>query len=615
MGAALFIAVVGGSSLYVVQPAASNLRAARALLSTAPGDLDARTLIVAAGHLEEARARLRSLPGRLLGLLPIARQNIAAVDEVSSHAISVLEGGSDLATMVDGNALVADGALDLDRLAVVAERATDTARSLDGLLGSIEQHRSGWLVPPLWHSIVDLTPAVAKLHADLDRAAAFLRAAPTILGADEERIYLVMLMNNAELRGSGGIPSGIGTLAVTDGGFSLGSFDYYRELATHLPHIERVQAPREFTTRYARYRANSTYLVNSTMSPDVPEVALVVSRLYRKVTGIRADGVLFADPHGIASLIPDKQRVRIPGLHEPLRASEIARFVYSDAYEVFEDSNRQRRDALLAIGESAFSGLAYGEALRSLDPSAVVAAAGGGHIRFVSFDPREASLLDRAKVSGDLVSPADDSVFVTVQNFGGDKLDYWVERTISHDCRVTAGGAASCATEVRLENDAPNRLTDYVTQQKRNAMLQSFLEIYVPQDARISGMSLNGKDVRYSLQREDERVAAGVFIELARGRTATLRADYELEIARDGYSLELTPQPLARPARVEVRLRMPETWTLTMGRAERRGATFHYEGELDTTLFFEAGPTPQPSGVTGLWDRIERFWRDPVELG
>ena len=124
--------------------------------------------------------------------------------------------------------------------------------------------------------------------------------APDLLGASGPRRYLVLLVNNAEARPSGGIVSGIGLLTLNQGHIRLGAFHYYTDLAQH-PY-RRVAAPPDFERRYHRYNADTTRWVNVTMSPDTEEVAAVAARLYKVTAGKITDGEL-------SSLNPRRGRI------------------------------------------------------------------------------------------------------------------------------------------------------------------------------------------------------------------------------------------------------------------------------------------------------------------
>ncbi|MGH2757809.1 MAG: DUF4012 domain-containing protein [Actinomycetota bacterium] len=608
LGVVVLALVVSGSAAIVVQRTIKDLRAARAILAHGAGDLDSGDLGIAIDHLEAVRDRLDSIPGRLIRSIPVLRQNLAAIDDVATHAVPILKGATGMVQLLksDGS-LLSEGAFDLDRIERAADLAEETKTALGRLEAALERHRSGWLVPPVWSTIGELGARVRTARTEAARASALLSQAPALLGSSGERTYLILVLNNSELRGAGGILSAIGRASIRDGAFKVGSFDYYGELSKRFPEAERVPSPAEFRRRYSRYEADTTRFVNSTMSPDVPDVALVVSRLYRKALGIETDGAFIVDPHGLVALMPADTRISIPGSKETLVPAQLPDFVYSTVYTKFEYDQDQRRKFLLSTGKKAFS--SFGSGMGTMDLSAVARAVGGGHLRFVSFDRGENEALSQAGVNGDLSTDADDSVFVTVQNFGGDKLDYWADRSMRHSCTLPDPTSAVCSTEVSLSNIAPKSLPEYVTQGKSRALHESFVEIYVPASAEITEVTRDDEGVNYSRARDDGRVAAGVFVEIPRGDDTRFRVEYELPVTGSGFSMQILPQPLARPAMLDVRLQVPAEWTFSDGPGSRTGPHLTYSGELDTRMTFEALPSEEgPSGISSLWGQFRSLW-------
>jgi hypothetical protein len=211
-------------------------------------------------------------------------------------------------------------------------------------------------------------------------------------------------------------------------------------------------------------------------------------------------------------------------------------------------------------------------------------------------------------VAGELSTDAADSVFVTVQNLGGDKLDFWTRRTLFHACGI-ATTAAHCRTRVTIANRAPRGLPDYVVQTDKPsyALYRGYLEFYVPAGASVTGAALNGEEATVFRETEDGRTSLGMHFHLPRAEDLNAEVSYELPL--DGsYSLDLTPQPLAHDAQVRVRLDPPDDWAVA---GAQPGSTFDYTGRFDTRLRVTAEPGRE-TGLSALWKALSRFWREPV---
>ena len=110
------------------------------------------------------------------------------------------------------------------------------------------------------------------------------------------------------------------------------------------------------------------------------------ARIYERLSEVQVDGVLQVDPHGLASLMkPDSEAVVEEGLI--LDKDEVADFALSDAYGAFE-SQTERRDALLAIGEEIFSNALSEGSLDGDSLTSIGAMAAGGHLNSSRFTRR-----------------------------------------------------------------------------------------------------------------------------------------------------------------------------------------------------------------------------------
>jgi hypothetical protein len=259
------LVLLGGLSVYVGVAIGRELSAARAIFTQSIGELRGEDIAEAKRHLIEANRHLDGVAAGILRMVPLARQNIGAIDGAVDAGIPAL---SDAETLTD---------------------ALEDVESRDLLVdGRVQLDAIGWLLPPIWDAVAGMGSRVQELHASAERTARLVDIIAPMLGAEEPRRYLVILINNSELRGAGGILSGLGTLHADNGSLDLGEFNYFGDLVDKPP--RRVPAPADFTERFARYFADSTEWVNVTASPDVPDVALVASRLYELKTGIETDG-------------------------------------------------------------------------------------------------------------------------------------------------------------------------------------------------------------------------------------------------------------------------------------------------------------------------------------
>jgi hypothetical protein len=353
--------------------------------------------------------------------------------------------------------------------------------------------------------------------------------------------------------------------------------------------------------------------VNVTLSPDTEEVATVAERLYQATAGKVTDGAIIIDPRGVAALLPPSTHVRVPGTHTDLTPEGLPRYVYSNAYRQLGGHTTTRHDALIAIGKAAFRELTtsgFGE-------EAVLAGAGravaGGHLRLVSFRPAEEEILRGAGVTGALRAATKDRVFVTETNFNGTKLDFWSHRAIAHTCDIRTQGLTLCETTVAIKNSVPPGLSRYVAGDRPYGQLRSLLDVYLPQDAVVQRVLLDGRPATFAHQAEDGLKSVGVEVRVPPGGTGRLLVDYALPRDAGGYSLEVTPQPLTHDADVRLSLRFPSGWRIS-------GAASH--GKIKDGVYEQSGHLGQAQtitvapyavrGISAAWQTWIDFLHRPV---
>lgn len=599
-------------STYVGIAAGRELLAARSVLDDLAGaDMERTDISRAKLHVRRANQHLTSLPAKILRAIPVARQNLDAGAALTEALLPVLDGAGDLQSALgrleDG--LWKRGAVDLEVLDALAGPVRQEADALRELLRIARTKRNGWLLPPVWDEVDTIIQEYGPVADSATTAGALLQDVDALLGRPEPRTYLVLLTNNAELRGAGGILSGVGSVRFSNGRLSIGRFYPVHHLREK-PY-EKVDAPRDFERRFSVYEADTTLWLNATFSPDLPDVALVASRLFEKTTGTATDGAIVLDPRGVEALARPGSTIEIEALDAQIKRDRLASFVYSEVYQRFTEQN-VRRLALLEAGRQVF------EDLRSADVKPahleeLGEAVNGGHLRMVSFFEDEQELLIELGVAGELGSrPGRSTVHVTQQNFGsangqGTKLDYWTERHVAQVCDI-GRDEATCATEVEIHNKVPRGLGEYVGG-RPYGLLRTYLEIYVPDRADLQEATLDGETVDVRIEPDEGYRSIGAFAAVAAGDTVRYRAEYTIPV--DGrLELELRPQPLARDALLSLRLTVPEGWRLMGDGAELAdGRAVH--PAWDSPIEIRAEPDPR-SGMPALWRDLRRFWTEPL---
>lgn len=596
---------------YVAIPVAGRLNSAADVLAAPAGDLEDDDLARVRADLEAAQGRLDGIAAKVLGVLPVAGQNLAAARAVTEAALPAVEAAEGLRAAVDSLVdadLVAGGQVDTAAIASVADELRRQSETLAEVEEAADGSLGGWLLPPLWDRVAALSQTAEDLSATTGEAAGVLEQVPSILGEETGRRYLVLLLNNAELRGAGGILSGVGTMRAIDGRLSLRRI-YPREALTTDPPVQ-VPAPPAYERIYGDFDANTTLWVNVPYSPDLEETAAVAAALWEETVGQGVSGVVFVDPHGLSALLDPGTTLSVGAEAIPVTAAELPDFVFSDAYQQFT-SESERRLAILEAGADAFQAFLDQGAGGEEGFEELGRAVSGGHLAFVSLRPEEQSAI--SAVTAATIEPQ--QVRVVSHNLGngvdaGTKLDYWVERRVRQHCRVEEDGAATCATRAAFANTVPDGLGTYVGGEPYG-VLNSSVQLFLPQASDVHSVEVDGEEPQWSARRYGPATLVTLVASVPQGETATVEVLYGVPARPDGeFLLELVPQPLPRDARLDVLLELPRGWK-SEDLDERGDGVVGWTGVFGGPMELTAW-RPERSGLPALWERLERFWQEPL---
>ena len=263
-----------------------------------------------------------------------------------------------------------------------------------------------------------------------------------------------MFTTPSEARSSGFIGNW-GILTVDHGALALTGFGRTTELNPpfdQAPHT--ISGPADYLARYGAYQPERDWR-SVTMSPDFPTVAKVAEELAPQSGLGPIDGVIAVDPEGIAALLKLTGPVAVAGRDEPLTAENAAAFLLRGQYE--ELNNPTRIDYLDEAGHAVADRLTHGSlpGLRTVG-HVLGTAVKQGHILLQANDPTAEHLFRRLGASGTLVPSTGDYVGLTTQNWSGNKIELFLDRSLRYDVHVDPGTGEERATAtITLVNRAP----------------------------------------------------------------------------------------------------------------------------------------------------------------
>ena len=481
--------------------------------------------------------------------LQTVRGIAAASDSIADSALPTLVAARD--KLDPAQLRAASGRIDVERIESVApalvsadRTAARAAARVDGLA------RRTWL-GPVDRARSDLATQLGALAKTVHSASIAARTLPDLLGAHGTKRYFVVFQNDAEARGTGGLPGAFGIATAADGTVSFDRFYNDDEL-------DHVSAAVDFGPDYDELylgAKTTTMYVNSNLGPHYPYAAQIWLSMWQQHTGQRLDGALAVDPTALSYLLGVTGPTTVRGTL-PVNSGNVVALTQSQAYSLYPDRAQRRvffRDVAAAVADDVVNAHASLHAL----VDAAGRAAGERRLLFWSADPNLESLVADTSVSGIVPDTSAPFAGLSIVNDGGNKLDYYLDRSLTWQ-GVGCGEARAVTVTVRLTNNAPaTGLPDdvvarsdqhpYAVQRGDNRLDVSY---YATSNAVLVGAELDRQPVQFESGQEQQHPVFRFDVELPRGRTRTLVL--HLQEPPSKAAPIVLRQPLVRPLTVDV---------------------------------------------------------------
>jgi hypothetical protein len=194
-------------------------------------------------------------------------------------------------------------------------------------------------------------------------------------------------------------------------------------------------------------------------SPRFDATAALAADMWHASTGDTVDGVLVVDAMALRALVAAQGPINAGG--QTLSPNDVLWFLLVGQYEGLEagSDHEGRRDELSAVARAAVDTLQT----RPWDTGKLVgqlAEAGQGrHVLAWSRDPTEQQAWQAGGIAGTL---GFDSLLLSVMNFGGNKLDDFLEIKSRLYTLEGPGGTTAVTVQMTIENTATTDLPGYV---------------------------------------------------------------------------------------------------------------------------------------------------------
>ncbi len=316
------------------------------------------------------------------------------------------------------------------------------------------------------YAAVEVPKLPARLQDPMDKLGVALplledgleaaRAAPALLGMDQPRTYLLLALNEDELRPGGGFISGVGEVGVQAGEIISMTFrDSYAVDDFGQPYPDPPEPLRRFMGLELWVFRDSNW------SPDFPTSARQAIKLYRPGYEVDVDGVIAVDQAAVQRLVAAMAPLSVVGVEEPVTGSNLLDYIHSawapDDGQLDGGWWRQRKNFMGDLAGAMMNRLKSGDVDVQAVARAIVDLLNQRHLQIYVFDPVAQALLAKYGWDGALDRSEGDFLMPVEANIGYNKASSNVARAIRYEVDLSGSprGDVSLRYQHLSEREVP----------------------------------------------------------------------------------------------------------------------------------------------------------------
>ena len=300
------------------------------------------------------------------------------------------------------------------------------------------------------------------------------------------------------------------------------------------------------------------------MSPDFPSVGEVAANLYPECGGAKVDGVISLDPVAMADFLAATGPITAPQWPAQVDADNAVAILANEEFIHFSTDNSLRIEFVQALIKSLWHDLVTRK-LPSLPTLAndLLPALRGGHLLLYSETPLAERFFEAVHVAGSMPPVHGDFVGVVTQNAEGNKIDWYLRRSINYRAVLNrTTDEITAVLTLKLHNSSPTAgLPPLIIDPEPGVAAtipgesELYVSVYSPWEA--DGSSLNGVPLVMTDQQELGRFVYSAFVTVPAGATATIVLDLVGSWnPKERYNLGMYNQPLLFPDQVSTSVKV-----------------------------------------------------------
>lgn len=440
--------------------AARDLHHIRSELDAGRASLDDLTLDAAAEHgladvAGDASRHLASAAQRahhsvalsILGRLPLLDDQVRAIRRMTDATDQLGTSAVHAAARIDAELAHADEPA--GRIALL-DAALDELDRVDADLAHVDIGRADGLLGPVRAAHDDLAQSMRHARTELTHSRRVIEPIRDLLAGPST--YMLLAANNAEMAGGAGLALSAGVLTFDHGDISLGDVVPARDLRL----AQAVALPGELGSIYGPTGVGLD-LRSTTRSPNLPVMGPVVAEIMAAHGLTHLDGVLVVDAVALADVMAISGPVEVNGA--TVTADAVVAQVLHEGYRQFDLTGDQegRVDQQGEIAKAVFETLTTRKVPALALANALLDASTGRHLMLWSAAGELQAAWGDLGVAGTLPR---DGLMVAFQNYGADKMDWYLRPSATLDVGLLPSGDYRARLTMSVRVPSASEVTD-----------------------------------------------------------------------------------------------------------------------------------------------------------
>lgn len=475
--------------------------------------------------------------------------------QAGNKVVDTLSPYADLIGFKKGTAGFADKSAD-DRLQTavltldkVVPKVDDIAIDVDAArenLDKIDPNRYPGKYGKKIASYLEQFDSVASLFVD---AKPFMKKLPDILGAKNERTYLILFQNDKELRPTGGFLTAYALFKVKNGKFTAQrSEDIYNLDATISRHPSAPAQILKYHKGVSQFNIR-----DSNLSPDYIESMKQFEKLYALSNQkVQYDGIIAMDTKVLVDtlrVLGDTQAGGITFSANHDERCDCPQVIYELLNDIDRPVNYVKNDRKGILGQllyaimqkalgsspSQYWGQLSQDMIKNLEEK---------HVLMYMKDDSEQKAVEAINFSGRMLQKEGDFLHINDTNFAGAKSNLYVTEKVTSDSKINADGSVHRTLTIEYKNPYKHSNCSLDGGLCLNATLRNWLRIYVPQGSTLA--SFKGSQMKTVTYDELGKTVFEGFMTVDPMGKAIVTVEYDLPFTvknQKDYTLYLQKQP------------------------------------------------------------------------